>query len=143
MPRFEKGNTAGTGRPKGSRNKSTQILDEIGRAGIEDVIRMVKSMADEKKNLRAAEILLKRAWPSSRGRLLTLDLPLVETAAGLVHAHAALIATVAAGEISTAEAGELSSLLENQRRALETCDLAKQIEEYKAETPADPDRAGA
>jgi thioredoxin-like negative regulator of GroEL len=139
MPRFGKGNAMGAGRPPGSANKSTLLLDEIGREGIEEVIRKVAEAARE-GNMRAASILLARAWPRGRGRAVTLGLPAVETAAGIVQAHAALVAAVAAGEIAPEEASAISNLLESQRRALETCDLEKRIEELKAEIAGGPER---
>ena len=133
MPRFEKGNTQGAGRPRGSRNKSTLVLDAIGREGIEDTIRMVKRKADAEGDMRAASIVLARTWPCGRGRPVELDLPSVETAEGIVQAHAALVASVAAGEVTPEEAMSVSALLENQRRALVTHDHEKRIQELEAE----------
>ena len=46
MARFRKGQQPGPGRPPGCRNKSSVILDAIGREGIENTIRMVKRKAD-------------------------------------------------------------------------------------------------
>src|SRR5215471_19195615 len=103
MARFEKGNTYGKGRPLGSRNKSAVVFDAIGLDGIEDTIRMVKRRADEQGSLRAASILLARTWPRGGGRPVTLDLPKVETAGGVVQAHAALVALMSAGEVTPQE----------------------------------------
>jgi|SRR6516164_8012584 hypothetical protein len=136
MPRFRKGQQPGPGRPPGCRNKSSVILDAIGREGIENTIRMVKRKADEQENLHAADILLRRAWPSGNGRPVTLDLPPVETAAGVVQAHAAVVAAMAAGEITPEEARAITDVLESQRRALETHDHDKRLqalEQKKAE----------
>jgi len=124
MPRFRKGQQPGPGRPPGCRNKSSVILDAIGRK------------ADEQENLHAADILLRRAWPSGNGRPVTLDLPPVETAAGVVQAHAAVVAAMAAGEITPEEARAITDVLESQRRALETHDHDKRLqalEQKKAE----------
>ncbi len=133
MPRYQKGKPPGPGRPPGSRNKSTLIFDALGRDGIEDTIRMVKRKAVEQESLRAATILLARVWPRARSRAVELDLPPVETAGGIVQAHAALIAAVAAGEVTPEEAAALSSLLENQRRSLETYDHEKRLQAWEAE----------
>src|SRR5260370_38603308 len=127
MPRFKKGNAIGAGRPPGSPNKSTLLLDAIGREDIEEVIRKVASAARD-GNMRAASILLARTWPRGRGRALTDDLPAVETAAGIVQAPAALIAAVAAGQVTPHEASAPSTLLENQRRSIQTHDLRKRIQ---------------
>jgi hypothetical protein len=134
MAQFEKGNTFGKGRPKGSRNKSSVIFDEIGFEGIEDIIRLVQEQAN-RGSLHAAGILLARAWPIPRSYSfpVTVDLPPIEKPSDIIKANAALIALVADGELTPEEASSIGRLLENQRRALETCDLAKQIEEIKAQ----------
>jgi hypothetical protein len=137
MPRYLKGKPPGPGRPPGSRNKATVVLEEIGQEAVGDVIRMVGEKATG-GDLRAAAILLARAWPTARGRRVSLDLPAVESAANLVQAQAAVVAAVAAGEISPEEAASLSILLEGQRRAIETLDHDKRIqalERKKAEGP--------
>src|SRR5438445_4322979 len=114
MPRYQKGKPPGPGRPPGSPNKSTLVFDAIGREGIENTIRMVKRKADEEESLRAAEMLLRRAWPGSSGRPVALDLPPVETAAGVVQAHAAVVAAMATGEITPEEARAVADVLESQ-----------------------------
>jgi hypothetical protein len=133
MPPFEEGNTFGKGRVKGSHNKATLIFDAIGQDGGIELIRVVQQHARD-GNLRAADILLARLWPRRRGRPVALDLPPLETAADIVKAHAALIALVSAGEVTPEEAGPISRLLENQRRALETHELEKRIQELEVET---------
>jgi hypothetical protein len=134
MAKFDKGWRGGPGRPRGSRNKSTLIFDAIGHDGIENLIRMVKEEAAEKRSLRAAAMLLARTWPRLRAhdQAVEFDLPPVENAEGIVQAHAALIAAVAAGEVTPDEATTLAALFDSQRRALETYDLAKQIQALKA-----------
>jgi hypothetical protein len=128
MPRFRKGQQPGPGRPPGSRNKSTLIFDAIGLEGIESTIRMVKSRADNDKSLRAAAILLSHTWPRHRGRTVDIDLPPVETAADVVRAHAAVVAAMAAQQITPEEARAITDVLESQRRALETHDHDKRLQ---------------
>jgi hypothetical protein len=125
--RFAKGQPAGPGRPRGSRNKATIWLDEIGLEGIESVINKVKDKANE-GDMRAASIVLARAWPRRRGRTMTLELPPVDSADGVVRAQAELVARLADGEITPEEAASVSALLENQRRAIESQSLAGRIE---------------
>jgi hypothetical protein len=145
MPRFEKGNSFGTGRPKGSPNKSTSIFEEIGHDGVAKVIRKVHQQAT-RGSLRAAALLLARTWPRRRGRPVLLDLPPVETAEGMVQAHAAVVAQMAAGELTPEEASAVGNVLEMQRRALETYDHEKRIqalEDKRREGPNPFERAAA
>ena len=132
MPRYEKGQTPGPGRPAGSRNKSTIWLEELGREGIEKVIRTVQKEA-ENGNMYAAAIVLARTWPRRRGQPVEIDLPSVADTGGLVAAQAAVIAAMASGEISPDEAQSIAALLETQRRTIETNDHARQIEELRIE----------
>jgi hypothetical protein len=143
MPRFAKGSPPGPGRPPGSRNKSSVWLDELGNDGLVKVVRAVVDQAVT-GNMTAAKIALERVTPSPRGRLLTLDLPAVDTPAGLVRAQAAVVAAMASGEITPEEAASVASLLDSQRRAIETCNLDVRItalEEREVEAPATPSAA--
>ena len=134
MARYQKGKPPGPGRPRGSRNQSALLLDEIGREGAEKIIRVVLERA-EQGDMRAASIMLARAWPHRRGRPVRLDLPDVATAAGLVAAQAAVIAAMAKGEITPDEAAAIAGVLEAQRRAIETHDHERRIEALKEGTP--------
>ncbi|MFI4999048.1 MAG: hypothetical protein ACHQK9_04135 [Reyranellales bacterium] len=137
MPRFQKGKPPGPGRPCGRRNESALLFDELGSEGTEKLIRVVRECA-EQGNMRAASIVLARTWPHRRGRPVALDLPDVATAAGLVQAQAKVIADMANSKITPDEAASVASVLEAQRRAIETHDHERRIkalEEKKAETP--------
>jgi hypothetical protein len=134
MP-FKKGNPGGPGRPAGSRNQATQILDEIGRDGSAKILQSVMQKA-EAGDVRAAAVVLARTWPHRRGRPVSLDLPAVDDAAGLAAAQAALIGAAARGEITPDEGASFTSMLENRRRILETVELEKrlvELEELRAE----------
>jgi len=130
MPRFQKGQQGGPGRPRGLPNKATQLLDELGAQGIEEVIRVVGEHA-LKGDMRAASLVLSRGWPHRRGRPVTLDLPSVETSAGLVQAHAAVVAALSRGEITPDEAAAVATVLETQRRAIETHEHARRLRELE------------
>ena len=132
MPRFEKGKEPGPGRPLGSRNKTTVWLDELGAEGTEEIIKVVNREA-RKGDMRAAWLVLSRTWPHRRGRPVKLDLPPVETPAGLVQAQAALVAALSAGEVTPEEAASIASVLEIQRRAIETHDHERRIRELEKE----------
>ncbi len=137
MPRFEKGNRFSTGRQRGARNKSTLWLDELGRETTENVIRTVVEEA-EKGDMRAASIVLARTWPHRRGRPVTLDLPDVATAGGIVQAQAAVIAAMAQGELTPDEAASVASVLEGQRRAIEMHDHEQRLQALEAKKEEAP-----
>src|SRR5471030_1742652 len=132
MPKFEKGKPPGPGRPPGLRNKTSQLLDTIAGEGTERVIRTVQEKA-EKGDMYAAALMLARTWPRRRGRPVQLDLPSAADTGGLVAAQSAVIAAMARGEISPEEAASIASVLEQQRRAIETDDHEKRLQELEEE----------
>ena len=140
MPRFAKGNQFSTGRQLGSRNKATLELDGLAAHGTGKLIDVLQRLAED-GNVHAASILLARTWPRRRSRPVTLDLPAVETPAGLVQAQAALVAAMSRGEVTPDEAAAISSVLETQRRALETHDHERRLQELETQRKAEPERS--
>jgi len=130
MPRFAKGAQAGPGRPPGCRNKLTELIEELAGEGTVKLLNVVRDRA-EKGDMRAASLVLSRTWPHLRARAVTLDLPPVETSAGLIQAQAALVAAMARGEVTPAEAASIASVLETQRRAIETHEHERLIKELQ------------
>jgi hypothetical protein len=130
MPRFTKGAKPGPGRPAGCRNKLTELVEELAGEGTVKLLNVVRDRA-EKGDMRAASIVLSRTWPHLRGHAVQLDLPPVETSAGLIQAQAALVAAMARGEVTPAEAASIAGVLETQRRAIETHDHERRLRELE------------
>jgi hypothetical protein len=83
----------------------------------------------------AMRLCLDRLCPPRKDRPITFNLPPVETAADLVKATGAIVAAVAAGDLSPAEAQDVANILEIHRRALDTSDLAARIAALEAAQP--------
>lgn len=115
-----------SGRPRGARHRALLALDAIGAAGAEDIIRSVLAAA-RGGDLKAADILLRRLWPERRSRPVLLDLPAIKTADDIVAALGGIVDAVAAGELTPDEAAGMTSIIEAQRRAIETLELEKRI----------------
>lgn len=142
MPYFEKENKFGTGRPPGARNRTTLWLEQLGQERIGKVVNTVGDKA-EKGDMRAASLIFARVWPCRRGSLMEIDLPPVNSVDGIIQAQGELVACLARGEITAEEAASVSALLENQRRAIETGDLARRIEELERRKSQEPAAAGS
>ena len=140
MPKFERGNQFGTGRQPGSRNKATMEFDGLAAHGTGKLIDVLQRLGED-GNVRAASILLARTWPRRRSRPVTLDLPAIGTPAGLVQAQAALVAAMSRGEVTPDEAAAIASVLETQRRAFETLDHERRLQELEARRKAEPERS--
>ena len=74
-------------------------------------------------------------WQLANSKVVRLDLPDVSTASGLVTAQAVVIAAMANEQITPEEAASIASVLEAQRRAIETHDHERRIEALKEGTP--------
>lgn len=114
------------GRPKGSRNKTTLLVEALLEDEAESLTRALigKALAG---STHAMELVFARIAPVRRDRHLEITLPGIETIGDLALAHARVITAVAAGEVSPAEGRDLSALLDQSRRFIETTELASRI----------------
>ena len=123
----QSGNPAG--RPKGSRNRTTQLCADLladdAPAIMERLIKLAK-----KGDGVALRLCVERLVPvrAARDRTVDVELPDVSRAADLVVAAAAVVRHAADGHITLSEAKELAALLESERKLIETADLALRIE---------------
>lgn len=120
------GNAAG--RPKGSRNKLTRVCAELLADGAAEIMGRVIRLA-KKGDAVALKLCVERLLPAraSRDRWVSMELPQVETAEDISHAAAAVVEQVGSGRITLSEGREFMGLLDAQRRALETAELAARI----------------
>jgi hypothetical protein len=131
-PRGTSGNPAG--KPKGARHTALLALDALGAANARDVLASVVGAA-KAGDMRAADILLRRLWPERKGRPVALDLPPMASAADIVGALGAVAGAVAAGDLSPEEGQAVAAIMEAQRRAIETAELAARVERLEKREP--------
>jgi Family of unknown function (DUF5681) len=125
----QSGNPAG--RKKGARHKALATLDAIGHAAAEGVLqKMVQAALGG--DVRAADLLLKRAWPEQKGRHVSIELPPIKTAADIAKSIGVLANAVADGDLTPGEAHTLAGVLEIQRRTIETADLEARLAAIEA-----------
>jgi hypothetical protein len=124
--RFARGNNFGKGRPQGSRNKATialqALLDEEGEQITRKAIEMAKA-----GDSAALRLVIDRLIPPVRERRVSLELPKIETPAGVVAAIGVVLDAVGAGKITPSEGQTLAGLLEAQRKNMETLALEARI----------------
>lgn len=129
------GNPAG--KPVGARNKVLIALDHLGGENAEKILAAaVKAAIGDEKNppdLQAAGLILSRVWPARKGRPVTLDIPAIKTAADLPAALGAVTQAVADGTLTPDEGAALASILDAQRRGIETADLEARLIALEAE----------
>ena len=87
----------------------------------EDVVQAVLTAA-KGGDMVAARLVLERILPARRGRPVVFALPPVKSAGDLPHALAAVVAAVAAGNLTPEEGQAVAAMLEVQRRGIELAD---------------------
>ncbi len=134
MP-FEKGQSGNpAGRPQGARNKATVMVELLLQGEAEAMARLAIERA-KAGDIAALRMCLDRVVPPCKHRPIEFELPRLTNAADAVSAMAAITAGVASGELSAAEASELSGLVDRYVRALEATVFEQQLAKLERETP--------
>jgi hypothetical protein len=121
----QSGNPAG--KPRGTRNKATEMVLKLMAGGAEEITLAVIEAA-RGGDLAAARLVIDRLAPPMRERPVSLVLPDTATAEGVSKAQQAILQAVAGGDLTPSEGHTLSGIVEAHRRALETEELAARIE---------------
>jgi Family of unknown function (DUF5681) len=114
------------GRPKGARNATTlaleSLLDGQATALTQKAIELALT-----GDLTALRICLDRILPPRKDRLVTFDFPMITSIAEAATTMSSILTAVAAGEITPAEAAEISKLVDTYVKAVEATELAERI----------------
>ncbi|WP_070154300.1 hypothetical protein [Sphingobium phenoxybenzoativorans] len=117
---FAQGNKLG-GKTPGARHRTTLAIEALLEGEHEKLTRKAIDKALE-GDVPALRLCLERIAPPRKDAPITFDLPPITTAQDALGASAALLAAVAAGEVSPDEGARVMSLLESHRRLVETGD---------------------
>ena len=132
--KFAPGNQLGRGRPAGSRNKASLLLAELIDNEGEGIVRAMVEAA-KGGDVGAGRALLDRLVPPRRDRSIRFALPALISASDAPKAMAAITAAVAAGDLTTSEAGDMAGLVERFVRAVEASDLEARISALEGKEP--------
>ena len=125
---FEAGQSGNpAGRPKGSRNKTTLAVQALLDGESEEITRKAIEMA-KAGDMTAIRLVLERILPPRKDSPIQFDLPPIKNADDIPIALAAIIQAVAVGDLTPAEGQGVASLLEQTRRAIETCELERKLD---------------
>ena len=136
---FEPGNKFGRGRPRGSRNKKTLILQELLEEHAPALMRksLVMALQGDVPLLRLfldRKLLRPSDSPVKIGRLP------MGTIEEVLQAHETVLNKLASGQVTPVQALQINSLLETRRELIETQDLARRVRalEQTAESGTGP-----
>lgn len=121
--RFAPGNP---GRPKGSRHKATQAVENLMAGQIERITEAVIEAA-AKGDMTAARLILDRVAPARREPAVSIDMPNIESAADMPMAIAAILQSVAAGDLTPSEAAKITNTIQAAGSAIELHELDRRI----------------
>ena len=75
--------------------------------------------------------LLERVAPARIGSLVAFFSGPIRTAADAVAANGRLLEALARGNVTTAEAAQIATVIENHRRLLETAEIERRLDEIE------------
>jgi hypothetical protein len=124
---FAKGFSANpAGKPKGARHRATRLAEALIDDNGELLVRQALSMAMA-GDPTAMRLCLERLISPRRERPVEFALPTIRSAADVVEATNAIAAAVAAGELSTSEAANMSVLVSNVGKSIELVDIERRL----------------
>jgi len=122
---FQPGNP---GRPVGSKNRTTQLLERLAEGEAEQIFQTVleKAKAGGDACLR---MLMDRIWPPRKGQPVKLDnMPPLKTPTDVLNAMLLLWSAIGAGHFTPDEASALSLVAERSMQVLIQQEILERIE---------------
>jgi uncharacterized protein DUF5681 len=120
----ESGNPAG--RPRGARNRRTLLAEHLIDGDAEAITKRAIALAKD-GDMAAIRLCMDRIWPRPKDRPVPFELPALANAADAVAAMGAIVRAVADGDVSPAEAAELTKVVDGYVRTLEAAGLEARV----------------
>jgi hypothetical protein len=119
MP-FQKGECGNpAGRPRGSRNRATLLMESLLADDAEAIGRKAIEMAKQ-GDMAAIRLCMDRLSPVRKGEPVAFELPPLDKPADSVAAAAEIVAGVAAGDLTPSEGADLAKVVDIYVRAMAT-----------------------
>jgi len=132
---FEPGNKHGKGRPPGSRNEKTKLLESLESHG-EAIIQQCKLLA-MKGDRTALRLCVERLIPIAKTPGTHFRLPAIETAADLKNLLPSIVKQTSKGHLSAYEAEALARVVDTHLRTIaagEFDERLRALEEARSES---------
>ena len=134
-PAFNKGNTEGE---KTAGIRKSALYAELDKLAGQEMPLIVAEVIRRAKigDMRAAEMIMRRTWPERKGRPVDISLPaMIRNPDSILIAMDAIVQAVSMGTISPEEAEAVTSVIEAQRKAIESLNLENRIKVLEAKLP--------
>jgi uncharacterized protein DUF5681 len=135
---FQKGESGNpAGRPRGSRNRTATLMQDLLAGRAEKMGQKLLEMA-ENGDIAAIRICMDRLAPVGRGEPVDFDLPPIEKPADSVAAARSIVAAVAAADLTAIEAAGLAKVVDIYVRAIETKGFDERLTKLETKPPRIP-----
>ena len=132
--RFKPGQSGNpAGKPKGARNATTVALENLLDGQAEALTQKAVELALS-GDITALRICIDRILPPRKDRPVRFTLPPIASAKDAASTMSAVLSAVAAGELTPAEASEISKIIDTYVRAVETSKLATRLDRLEKVT---------
>ena len=129
---FKKGVSGNpSGRPPGSRNKSTLALEQILEGEAEQLTRKAIELA-KKGHFPALRLCIERLIPVCKERTVQVELSPIQNAGDLPAAFQDILGAVTQGVITPGEGESLANILNTHTQALELIDHDRRLQALEA-----------
>jgi hypothetical protein len=120
---FKPGNS---GRPPGSKNKITQMVEQLAEGQAEQLIQKVLELA-QAGDVACLRMILDRLWPLRKGQPVNVVMPPINTPQEVVSAIASIWTGIRDGRLTPEEASALSIVVDRSVQAIELHDITRRI----------------
>jgi Family of unknown function (DUF5681) len=142
MTKLKKGQSGNPdGRPKGSRNRTTILADQIFDEKLfgadkkaEALISKAIELAED-GDAACMRLCFERIAPVRKDRPVHFELPPMTEAKDAVNASASIVAAVASGELTPTEAAELSKVVDSYARTLQAVEFKERLTKLEKAMP--------
>lgn len=125
--RFRKGQSGNPNdRPVGARNKTSLMIEQLLTEDIKGVCESVVVQA-KSGNMQAAKIILDRALPTQKDRLIHINLPQIKTPKDILKAIESITQAIANGEITPLEGEALARILDVHAKMIELHEFEERL----------------
>jgi hypothetical protein len=120
---FQPGNP---GRPPGSKNKITQVIEQLAEAHAEQIFKKVVELALA-GDVSCLRMMLDRLYPPRKGQPVNVVMPPINTSQDVLRAIASIWTAIREGHLTPDEASALSVVIDRSIPAIELHDITKRI----------------
>jgi uncharacterized protein DUF5681 len=120
---FKPGNP---GRPRGSKNRVTQTLEQLAEGQAEQLYQKVLKGALA-GNVRCQQLLLDRIWPARKGQPINVTMPPINNSQDALAAIASICKALEEGDLTPDEVTALSLVVGRSIQVIELQDFERRI----------------